>query len=76
MTVVQANRFYEWTIQNEEAECEGCGKQMQLPDPEELDAGIKEPFWHREHVHNYIGMNLDKFHAYCEKCIQTEVVCP
>ncbi|MFB6226284.1 MAG: hypothetical protein ABEJ02_02945 [Candidatus Paceibacteria bacterium] len=73
MTVVGARDFYEYLIQNDTAECEGCGKEMQIPDGGVPDAGMKEPFWKHEEVHTYIGGNFDEKHAYCEKCIQKEV---
>lgn len=68
MTVVPATQFYEWPFNHDEAECEECGKEMTVPDTDDLNRDCKEPFWWKEEVHTYIGGNYDKFHALCESC--------
>lgn len=73
MTVVAATDFYAYLIKNDTATCEGCGKKMELPDRDDPDPGMKEPFWHHEEVDTYIGGNFDEKHAYCKECIQEEV---
>lgn len=68
MTVVQATEFYEWPFDNDTATCEDCGKEMEVPDTDDPNRDMKEPFWWKEEVHTYIGGNYDKFHSYCETC--------
>jgi thymidine kinase len=68
MTVVPASEFYEYTVNEDTAECEGCDKVMELPDTDAIDTGMEEPFWYHEEVHTYIGGNYDKYHAYCKSC--------
>jgi len=67
VTTVPANRFYEWPMNHDKAECEECGKEMEVPDMDDPDRSMKEPFWMKEDVPTYIGGSYDKFHAYCEK---------
>lgn len=71
MTVVQSREFYEFMISNEEeiVECEGCGKEMEMPDTDDLNADMKEPFWVEEDVHTYIGGNYNKMYSVCESCL-------
>jgi len=74
MTVVQAREFYEWPMDNNEAECEGCGKEMEVPELDDPNRDMKEPFWGREKIHTYIEGNFDKFHAYCKECFQKQAL--
>lgn len=73
MTVVPANSFYEWPMNNDSAECEDCGKEMEVPDLDDINRDMKEPFWMKEDVDTYIGGNFDKFHAYCSSCWQKKI---
>jgi len=68
MTTVPARDFYEWPMNHETAECEGCGKEMDVPSLDDIDRDMKEPYWWKENVETYIGGNYDKFHAYCSSC--------
>lgn len=68
MTTVPHDQFYEFPMENDTAECEECGKEMEVPDMDDLDLDMKEPFWWKEEVHTYIGGNYDKFHALCDSC--------
>lgn len=67
MTTVPATRFYEWPMNNDTATCEECGKEMEVPDLDDPNRSMKEPFWWKEQVDTYIGGNYDKFHSFCEK---------
>lgn len=67
MTTVPARDFYEWPMNNDKAECEECGKEMEVPDLDDPNRRMKEPFWHKEDVHTYIGGNYDRYHAFCKE---------
>lgn len=58
MTEVQRIDFYEWPFQNDKATCEECDKEMDVPDMEDPNRDMEEPFW----------LRFDNvFKSYCEK---------
>lgn len=68
MTVVSERDFYEWPMDNDEANCEDCGKEMSIPDLDNPNRGMMEPFWIKEKVEAYVQGIPNRFKAYCESC--------